>query len=99
MDGPVNLLELVAGRDTGPFNQVFMLGAGHRALLTLTTMTGPWHQPSNTPETLSCWRAGAGIQGRVGGHALPRHGAHRSSSVRAVSVSLKMENQQVVLEE
>ena len=40
MDGPVNLLELVAGRDTGPFNQVFMSGAGHRALLTLTTAIG-----------------------------------------------------------
>ena len=41
MDGPVNMLELVTGKDMGPLNQVFMSGAGHRALLTLTTATGP----------------------------------------------------------
>ena len=41
MDGPVNLLELVTGKDTGPFNQVFMSGAVTCALLTLTTATGP----------------------------------------------------------
>jgi len=40
MDGPVNLLELVTGKDMGPLNQVFMSGAGHRALLTLTTAIG-----------------------------------------------------------
>ena len=108
MDGPVNLLELAASKDAGPFNQVFMAGAGHRARLTLTTARGPWHHHPNTPETfivlegvlvLEFRDAAAVTLGPGTSLSVPAGVSHRSGSVRAVSVSLEVEDQQVVLEE
>ena len=108
MTGPVNLLELAATRDAGPFNQVFMTGAGHRARLTLTTRPGPWHHHSNTPETfivlegqLTLEMRGMPVVTLGPGMSLtvPAGVSHRSSAVRAVSVSLETEDQQVTLEE
>ena len=111
--GPVNLLELAASRDAGPFNQVFMSGAGHRARLTLTTSQGPWHHHPNTPETFIVLEGTLALEFRNAAAVtlcpgmsltVPVGVSHRSSCVpisggRAVSVSLEREDQQVVLEE
>jgi mannose-6-phosphate isomerase-like protein (cupin superfamily) len=108
MDGPVNLLELAASRDAGPFNQVFMAGAGHRARLTLTTSIGPWHHHPNTPETFIVLEGLLMLEFRDASAVtlcpgmslnVPAGVSHRSSSIRAVSVSLETEDQQAVLEE
>ena len=108
MEVPVNLLELAASRDSGPFNQVFMSGAGHRARLTLTTSQGPWHHHPNTPETFIVLDGTLTLEFRNAAAAtlypgmsltVPVGVSHRSSSVKAVSVSLEVEDQQVVLED
>ena len=108
MTGPVNLLELAATRDAWPFNQVFMAGAGHRARLTLTTTPGPWHHHPNTPETfivlegqlvLEFRNAAVVTLGPGMSFTVPAGASHRSSAVRAASVSLETADQQVMLEE
>ncbi len=88
-----------------------MAGSGHRARLTLTTAPGPWHHHPNTPETFMVLQGVLVLEFRDGsavrlpaGSALtvPTHVSHRSmpegGSGRAVSVSLEVQNQQVILE-
>ena len=103
----MNLLELAAGGDAGPLNQVFMAGAGQRARLTLTISPGLWHHHPNSPETFLVVEGLLVLEFRnasavtlVPGMDLtvPAGVSHRSSSVRAVSVSPEVEDQQVVLE-
>ena len=105
---PVDLLALGAGILQGPFNQVFMSCAGHRARLTLTTSQGVWHHHPNTPEifivlewvlVLEFREAAAVTLGPGVSLTVPAGVSHRSSSLRALSVSLEAEDQQVVLEE
>lgn len=107
-NGPVNLLEIAASVDAGPFNHIFASDAGHRARLTVTTGMGPWHHHPNTPETFIVLEGVLRLEFRNEsavtlhpGMALtvPTGVSHRSSSVRAVSVSLEVEDQQAVLED
>ncbi len=104
----MNLLEIAASVDAGPFNTVFMAGAGHRARLTVTTGSGPWHHHPNTPETFIVLEGALRLDFRDGPSVTLRPGmaltvptgvSHRSGAVRAVSVSLEAGDQQVVLED
>ncbi|CAM3592666.1 Cupin type-2 domain-containing protein [Deinococcus saxicola] len=108
---PVDLLALTAEVAQGPYNHVFMAGAGHRARLTLSTAPGPWHHHPNTPETFLVLEGVLVLEFRDGravklpaGSALsvPTGVSHRSmpggGSGRAVSVSLEAQDQQVILE-
>lgn len=108
---PVDLLNLAANVAQGPYNHIFMQGSGHRARLTLTTAPGPWHHHPNTPETFIVLEGVLVLEFRDGSAArLPTGSAltvpigvsHRSlpegGSGRAVSVSLEVQDQQVILE-
>lgn len=105
---PLDLLDWAAQIPQGPHNHVFAAGAGHRARLTLTTGVGPWHHHPNTPETFIVLEGVLRLEFRTAPPVILRPGmalsvpvgvVHRSSSHRAVSVSLETEDQQVVLEE
>ena len=107
MDGPVNLLELAAGREAGPFNRVFLAGADQRARPTLTISPGLWHHHPNSPETFLVLEGLPVLEFRNASavtlvpdmaFTVPAGVSHRSSSVRAVSVNPEVEDQQVVLE-
>ena len=108
---PVDLLALAAGQAQGPYNHVFMQGCGHRARLTLTTSPGPWHHHPNTPETFIVlegvlvleFRDGQSVRlSAASALTVPLGVSHRSmpegGSGRAVSVSLEVQEQQVILE-
>lgn len=107
MTGPIDLLELAVSVEAGPFNHIFMAGAGQRARLSVTTSPGPWHHHPNTPETFIVlegvlaleFRDGSAVTLRPGmALSVPAGVSHRSMSVRAVTVSLEAEDQQVVIE-
>ncbi len=104
----MNLLDLAGGRASGPFNEVVMAGAGHRVRLTLTTSPGPWHHHPNTPETFIVLQGVLRLEFRDGtrmdlgpgtAYSVPAGVSHRSLSARAVSVSVEVQDQQVVLED
>ena len=107
-NGPVDLLEIAASVDAGPFNHIFASGAGHRARLTVTTGIGLWHHHPNTPETFIVLEGVLRVDFRDESAVLLHPGmaltvpagvSHRSGSVRAVSVSLEAQDQQAVLED
>lgn len=109
---PLDLLALGAAVAQGPHNQVVMAGHGHRARLTLTTSQGPWHHHPNTPETFIVLEGVLVLDFRDGSSARLRPGmslsvpagvSHRSrceplTGGRALSISLEVQDQQVILE-
>lgn len=106
---PTNLLAVAHAATQIPLQQVFATGPGHRARLSVTHGTGPWHHHPNTTETFVVLEGELTLDFRddesvtlAAGHSLtvPTGLSHRSRATeRTVSLSLEVAEPQVTLEE